>query len=376
MSGLLSAHCHTALPDTLPSTFEERGTTVPFTTKELLYSRIRRHQHGGLEILVNGFSGGRCTYVFPWHSIPQVVRLNLHDKALHAEITFSDATTPDKIRLAGYRVARTGLGGVDMIARANRALAEEADGKLATGYYLILKVIEATGVNTDRAALALTKVESSDGRLMVQSAFARMAAAIGSTPEICHQRIVELGDIIQPIGFEIKGQRGRLRTLLHRLTEFRDSVLREQSGTLGRLLADSIQLTVRIATTTFQEIDGDITNIVRFIKEWDDRAMATRRAIDRLSWLLDGWTDICDLWDGVDVTGAETKLDKRERLNEIMRIIPLVPRSEFGAAMRTETETVNRRQNRIVQQNQDWRTGRIDDDMMVRMGNSQARPDR
>src|SRR3954453_1687365 len=141
------------LHDTVPSTFEERGTTIPFTTPELAYCRLRRGARGSLEVLVNGFSGGRCTYVFPWASIPQVVRLTLHDKALHAEISYSDATTPDKIKMAACRVARTGLGGADMIELASRSIEQETVEKFQTSFFLMLKVIEATGVNTDRATL-------------------------------------------------------------------------------------------------------------------------------------------------------------------------------------------------------------------------------
>src|SRR4051812_45815916 len=80
--------------DTVPSTFEERGTTIPFTTPELAYCRLRRGSRGSLEVLVNGFSGGRCTYVFPWASIPQVVRLRW---------------TP-LVRQLGWRVKRASRG--------------------------------------------------------------------------------------------------------------------------------------------------------------------------------------------------------------------------------------------------------------------------
>src|SRR5690349_3273381 len=204
------------IQDVVPSTFEERGTILPFTTPELAYSRLRRGSRGGLEVLVNGFSGGRCTYVFPWASIPQVVRLTLHDQALHAEISYSDATTPDKIRLAAYRVARTGLGGPDLKDRANRSLEREAGERLASSFFLMLRVIEATGVNTDRTALALININSPEGRNTVREAFHRLGRSIGITPEACYQRVLELSEIIQPIGFEIEGQRGRLRRLLQR----------------------------------------------------------------------------------------------------------------------------------------------------------------
>jgi hypothetical protein len=356
--------------DTVPSTFEERGTTIPFTTPELAYCRLRRGSRGALEVLVNGFSGGRCTYVFPWASIPQVVRLSLHDKALHAEISYSDATTPDKIRMAAYRVARTGLGGPELIEQANKALEREATEKLASGFFLMLRVIEATGVNTDRAALALINIHSSEGRTMVKQAFRRLGDHIATTPEACHQRILELSDIIQPIGFEIEGQRGRLRQLLHRLSHFRDEVIRTDSGGTTRTLAEVAQLTMRIGNSILSEIDRDIGNIIRFVAEWDVRVTSARQSMERLSWLLDGWGQVCDLWDGSD---GDKTLGRHQRITEIMRIIPVVPRSESQTRIHVEPADFQRRQNRIVQQNEDWRTGQVDSEMSARLGKLQAR---
>ena len=357
------------LHDTVLSTFEERGTTIPFTTPELAYCRLRRGARGSLEVLVNGFSGGRCTYVFPWASIPQVVRLSLHDKALHAEISYSDATTPDKIRMAAYRVARTGLGGPEMIDLANRFLELEATEKLATSFFLMLRVIEATGVNTDRAALALINISSPEGRTMVRQAFHRLGDSIGITPEGCHQRVLELSDVIQPIGFEIEGQRGRLRQLLHRLSAFRDDVIRADSGGATRTMAEVSQLTIRVGNAILADVDRDIANIVRFVTEWDFRLTATRQSMERLSWLLDGWSHVCDLWDGSD---ADRSVGRHQRISEIMRIIPVVPRSECRTHIHVESSDFHRRQNRIVQQNEDWRTGQVDTEMSERLGKLQA----
>jgi len=356
--------------DTMPSTFEERGTTVPFTTPELAYCRLRRSSRGSLEVLVNGFSGGRCTYVFPWASIPKVVQLTLHDKALHAEISYSGASTPDKIRMAAYRVARTGLGGPELIDQAKKSLERETTEKLASSFFLMLRVIEATGVSTDRAALALININSRQGRAVVRQAFRRLGEDIGITPEACYQRILELSEIIQPIGFEIEGQRGRLRDFLHRLSHFRDEVVRADSGGTMRTLAEVVQLTMRIGNAILTDVDRNIANVVRFITEWDIRLTSTRQSVERLSWLLDGWGHICDLWDGTD---ADKTIGRHERITEIMRIIPVVPRSESQTRMHVEPTDFYRRQNRIVLRNEDWRTGQLDREMSARLSKLQTR---
>ena len=205
---------------------------------------------------------------------------------------------------------------------------------------------------------------------MVKQAFRRLGETIGITPEACHQRILELSEIIQPIGFEIEGQRGRLRQLLHRLSRFRDEVIRADSGGTTRTLAEVAQLTMRIGNSILSEVDRDIANIVRFVAEWDFRITSARQNMERLSWLLDGWGQVCDLWDGAD---GDRTLGRHQRITEIMRIIPVVPRSESQTRIHVEPADFQRRQNRIVQQNEDWRTGQVDSEMSARMGKLQAR---
>jgi hypothetical protein len=66
-------------------------------------------------------------------------------------------------------------------------------------------------------------------------------------------------------------------------------------------------------------------------------------------------------------------LGRHQRITEIMRIIPVVPRSESQTRIHVEPADFQRRQNRIVQQNEDWRTGQVDSEMSARMGKLQAR---
>lgn len=82
------------------------------------------------------------------------------------------------------------------------------------------------------------------------------------------------------------------------------------------------QLTLRIGNGIIADIDRDIAGIVRYVTDWDARLPATRQSMERLSWLLDGWTYVCDLWED---TNSDRSIPKRQRINEIMRIIPWFP---------------------------------------------------
>jgi hypothetical protein len=185
-----------------------------------------------------------------------------------------------------------------------------------------------------------------------------------------YQRILELSEIIQPIGFEIEGQRGRLRQLLHRLGRFHDEVIRADSGGTTRTLAEVAHLTLRVGNAILTDVDRNIANVVCFVAEWDFRPTSIRRSMERLSWLLDGWGHVCDLWDGADAAKA---VERHQRITEIMRIIPVVPRRESPVRIHVEPTNLHRRQNRVVQRNEDWRTGQLDSEMSARLSKIQAR---
>src|SRR5690348_16611464 len=91
------------------STFEERGTAVPFTTPLLAQTRVRKGDRSHLEVLVPNLAASRGTYVIPWKSAPEVITMTVHDRTLHAEILSADGCSPDDIRTAALKVAGTGL---------------------------------------------------------------------------------------------------------------------------------------------------------------------------------------------------------------------------------------------------------------------------
>jgi hypothetical protein len=92
--------------------------------------------------------------------------------------------------------------------------------------------------------------------------------------------------------------------------------------------------------------------------------------MDRLAWLLDGWLDVCELWQAA--MADRQNIDHR-RIAEIMRIIPLVPKSECETTVRANMENLSGIRHRIVQQLQDWRTGEVDYEIVSRIEAIKAR---
>ncbi|MGQ9370221.1 hypothetical protein [Azospirillum sp. ST 5-10] len=346
-----------------PSTFEKRGTTVPFTTPALQYARVRRGRDGGLEVLVDGFSGGRCVYVLPWAVIPDLFRLTLHDRALHAEISFSGAATPDRFRLAAYRVARSGLGGADMIELGRRTIECAADEQVTTKHHLLVRVIELTGLDVRGRALTLDYVNSAEGQAAVREAFRRLAACIGDSAQNCLGRIHELSIVLQPVGFDADGQRGGLRRLVQRLGAFRDAVACADLGAVSQKMAEVAQVTLGVSQDLFRSADQGVGDIVPFLVHWDAKVRALKADLERLSWLLDGWAYVFDLWDDAVAQGKI----KPQRVAEIMRLLPIVPKSEFNATQAPSLAELAHPKSRRVLPNEDWRTGAFDEEMARRL---------
>ena len=90
-----------------PSTFEERGTTVPFTTPALSCARVRSDDRYNLVLLTPGFAGTQSVYVLPWKAIPDLVTMTIHDRALHEAIEREGIDAPPDVRAPhGRRVVK------------------------------------------------------------------------------------------------------------------------------------------------------------------------------------------------------------------------------------------------------------------------------
>src|SRR5579885_1153738 len=115
-----------------PTTFEERGAVVAFTTPVLAYSRVRHQEEHGLELLVPGLAGGRDTYVIPWRSLPSVFVMTVHDRMLREEIEVLPDSAPTTIRGATLKVESTGLAGQANATAARQATSDDDSERLLT----------------------------------------------------------------------------------------------------------------------------------------------------------------------------------------------------------------------------------------------------
>jgi len=357
--------------DYAPSTFDERGATVPFTTPELAFSRVRRDSRSNhLEVLVMGFSGGRSIYVFPWEGLASVLRLTLHDRALQAEISQADAITPMRMRLAAHRVAKTGLAGAEAAAAASLAMERIARDEELTREAMLRRIIRLTGVLDRTTEDLMRRFRGRVGESIIAQVSDVFANLSGQSPELCRSRLLELSDTMGPLGFPDEEDSGYLRRALRQLDELRTSISAANIGATGHLIAETAGVTARMAKRMIGEIDRDIRSLPAFFANWEINIACLRHAMDRLAWLLDGWLDVCELWQAA--MADRHNIDHR-RIAEIMRVIPLVPKGECETAVRATMDNFSGIRHRIVQQLQDWRTGEVDYEIAGRIEAIKAR---
>ncbi|MEJ0048699.1 MAG: hypothetical protein WDN04_23255 [Rhodospirillales bacterium] len=86
----------------------------------------------------------------------------------------------------------------------------------------------------------------------------------------------------------------------------------------------------------------------------------TAAFLARAEWLLDGWDQICLVW--------ELAEDDRRRaaVSEMALMVPAIPKEAGDWVNRHLDETERHRMRRIVQSFEDWRTGSLVFDLIGR----------
>lgn len=312
--------------DYAPATFEERGATVPFQKPELANARIRKNAHGELEALVYGFSGGRGVYVLPWRAIPDILRLNLHDLTLHAEVLTTNAVTPERLQIAAYRVARSGLAGEEMLEAADELLVERAQVSSATAFQILRRLLPDMGLAADGSPMTPALLGTPAGKAAARAALQAAAAAGGlaTDADTAFDRVQKMAFLALPVGTDAMANPGELRSLFGRISDFAARPGAD-TGEGAALVAEVARLTLAIGEDLIREIDRDMSEPGAFLKDWDAHSQRFKHAVERLRWLLDGWQPVCDLWSGWSGPAGDPML-----MLTTLRILPLVPRNECG----------------------------------------------
>ena len=337
----------------LPRVFAERGVTVPFTTAELLWARVR--QKGAVkELLVPGLARTRGIFVYEWATIRNRFTLSLHDRLLAKEIQIGPAPTPDTVAAATLRVAGSGAAGGDAKAATAATAVHAGTMALHLRFSLIQRVIERLGGTS--GSLTIDDFANTAGLRKATDALSEIAHVYSLSGPALYGRLDSLSQVLAPVGLsglavEAPNRRlaQRLGTLARSLHDWADGH-RGEAGGEANLISRIAAEVARLAGAALASIDRNATDVELLLTEWDQRVEQLRVDSERIVWLLDGWERFLKLWQNVASRPAEAQ---SQALVLMSFVIPVVPAAELGTEDRAVWDDLNAELAKIVAAHED-----------------------
>lgn len=357
-----------------PSTFEERGAAVAFTTPLLSQTRVRRGDRSKLEVLIPSLSQGMGIYVVAWKAVPEMVSMTMHDRYLHELIVKDESCSPHEIRRATLRAARRGLAGPQAAQAARRALDEDEEQGTLTHYLLILSILKAVGLESPEMLKA--GIGTEEGQRLTRQLMTRAADSLKLDATVLYARLADIAAVASPVGLARSPKPGRLLRGLNDLRHFKQSIeewsreVRSDAAPVAAFCADVAQHTIGIGEAVLADFHRRIEAIGPLLRDWDTEIVRVRNQANRMAWLLDGWTHITGAW---DVALTEDLHQQSVTVNDLFRIIPLLPKQESNRDLAEDARQIKTVHRRSVKMLEDWRTGQMDVDSIRRIEAVKAR---
>jgi len=356
-----------------PKTFAERGAAVPLTTAALMWSRVRQRADIK-ELLVPGLANTRGIYVFEWMGLPQRFTLTLHDRLLHRALAPEPNPTPTVVAAIANRVALSGAAGPDVQVAAERRVKQAEMLALLARYTLIMRAIER--MSGDGTRMTVAELRTSDGQRRAKEVLSRIAGRSKLTPQVLQERIDQLGASLAETGLPGMPVKAPVRLLLQQMGQMA-RVLREwadegkgDSVVEARLISQVAEETYRLAEQITAVIDDSTVDIDALLADWTNGERIVRAAVQRLTWMLDGWERLVNMW--LDVADRSAS-DQSQTLSLMSYMLPLIPASELrpdDAAKWAQFSTTLYSQAR---NSETPPTGLFDLEMMLRLEGHRAR---
>ena len=349
-----------------PTTFLERGASVPFTTPMLTGARVRPAERAGLELIVPNPSGGRGAYILPWTDLRALCRPTVHDSQLTERIAALRSVTPGTIRTAARKLATEGSAGRAACAAAAAALQAEAQSCIVMNFHLLLLLVQQ-----EEPAGASSRPPDAENPAELEKRARRTIAAIAprlrQDSATIAASLEELAELFVPLGLGKRANLARLPHAMALLKMLRQEVQAfpadgdEDVPGLVQMITGTADITLTCAEKTLTESRKSAAPIFALLAAWQADNVKLSRELARTDWLMDGWERICALWSLS--TGPN---ERRNALSEIAALLPVIP-LEAGdwTNYRVEVNTAVRL-HRLVAGHEDWRTGSCVQDTVAR----------
>ena len=343
-----------------PVTFMERGVSMAFTTPMLLGARVRPLEkptnQSLLELVIPNPSGGEGVYVLPWAALPDICSPSMHDRHFWTRVADLRSPAPRRIRQVARAVAAEGYAGREAARAAATAMAAEKQTKLATHYFLLLRLIR----QAENPSLGLPPPESEAPERLARRAravlFQEMTDTVGGA-ESAYRALEDIAELFDPVGLPGNPTRASLPQMLADLEALERalgeilSTVNETDRSYVTLLSTSMQPTLTMARATLTQAQNLADDVPGLLRRWLVDPQELRQATARPDWLLDGWDLILGLW----------RTASGEALRDMVVLLPVVPLEAHGwASFDPQWESGSAQHSRrSVRANQDWRTGKM-----------------
>jgi hypothetical protein len=340
-----------------PTTFLERGVSMPFTTPTLAGTRARPSERGGIELVLPNPSGGRGVYVLPWAGVRELCKPTVHDTCLQQKIATLRGVTPELIRQAAHEVAAEGLAGREALAAAGSLGETDRQDRTVINFLLLMAMVEqvqqAKPIQQVPDRNKLNELEARAKRTI-----ADLAPQVGWPAETIAAGLEELAGLFMGVGVGAFAEQARIPRLLAQLCELRTETATwaqdydDDSGAIAAMTTVAAGLTITCAQVTLADAHDMTKDVAGLIRDFGRAPELIGARIARSDWLLDGWEQICLLW-----RGAPEIAERRAVLHEIALLVPMIPKE---ATDWVDTQIDTEGQNRFrktVTLNVDWRTG-------------------
>ncbi len=345
-----------------PTTFQDRGVLIPFTTPLLSGVRARPGTKSGLELVVPNPSGGPGVYIMGWSAIPALCRPTLHDRELSTRIGAIANILPSTIRRIARDVAAEGLAGEEAMQAALAAASTDLHDRTVTNFLLLMALIDQVGL------FATAPPGTPDMETRARLTVAHVAPRIGRSSDWVATALESLGDVMAGIGLEGQPQPSRVPRLMVLLNQtcadlatWSRSQRESDQAAYVEMIAAAAGYTLNLAEDLVNRTRALTKDLTALLTRWAADSFGVVRQATQAEWLLDGWEQICLIW-----RCAEDDIAKRSALMEIAQLVPVMPEEAKSWSNLTVDTEIASRLRRSIPLNEDWRTGAVVFELIAR----------
>ena len=309
-----------------PTTFKERGVSVPFTMPLLAGARARHGERRAIELVVPNPSGGPGVYILSWSSIRALCRPTVHDSRLNQRLGTLPVLSPSTVRQAAQTVGSQGLAGRPAMQAALTAAASDRKDRQLTQFLLLLAITK----QVEPSALDLVELPTEYSAELEQQArqiVPRIARRLDLTPDGVLSTLADIAEAFLAIGTEGQVAPARVPRLLESLACLRDELAdwicehcEDAQVGLADMIAGSADVTIKATETTLVMARAATQNMVGLLRNWRKAPEHVTDHAGRPEWLLDGWEHVILLW-----ASTKSPAEQGAVMTEMAQLVPVLP---------------------------------------------------